>query len=207
MSSNVNKMHIFFTHRVLVPVGLADESGLVPSFDRRPRELVAGLLEPDPVPRALHLVGVDPLAQFEPRRVHGVDVLQRVAELVHLGPVPDAPAEPVPVPVGAKAVVLRPHERILGRAGPGPERVLGGPERVVGLVEVPKGGDPGRGLGPPRGGGLGDGPPYEGVLGGGRVTGEAWLSEGVIVPALVVAREPEVVLRPLSAPIPAGARP
>ena len=72
---------------VLVPVGLADEPGVVPALDGRPGELVAVVFEPDPVPRALDFFGVDPRAQLEAGGVDGVDVVQRVAELVHVGPV------------------------------------------------------------------------------------------------------------------------
>lgn len=76
-----------------MPVSLANESRVVPPLDGAPGELVAAVAKPHPVAGALQLVRVLRLPQLETRRVHGEDVSQGVAELVHLGSVPPAPYE------------------------------------------------------------------------------------------------------------------
>ena len=135
--------------------GLADSPCPVPRLEGTPGELVAGLSESVPVPRAPHLPGVDAVAELEPRRVHGVDLLQRVPELVHLRAVPHRPAAAAaarlqsaarPPPVSAAE---RGRLRPLGAA----LVVLEGVEVL--LLRAPVSSEPGRG--PPGGRGAGGG--------------------------------------------------
>jgi hypothetical protein len=81
---------IFKNYLILVPVSLTDQSGVVPSFNRAPGKFVAAVAKPHPVSGTLKLVRVLRLAQLETRRVHGVDVAEGIAELVHLRTIPAA---------------------------------------------------------------------------------------------------------------------
>lgn len=113
-----------------MPVSLALQPGVVPPLDGTPRELVAALREPLPVSRAPDLVGVDSLTQLEAGRIHGMDVFQGVAELIHLRPVPDQgwPAASPP-PAGSAEGIGR----------PAPVTVLAVLEVVVAVLVVAEG--------------------------------------------------------------------
>ena len=68
-------------------VGLTDQSGVVPSLDGGPGELVALVQETDPVPGTLDLLVHHAGAQLQSRGVDVVDVPQRIPELIHVGSV------------------------------------------------------------------------------------------------------------------------
>jgi len=78
-------MTYWLANLILMPVSLTDHSSVIPSLDRTPGELETTRPVSNPVPRTLQLLVVRTLAKLEPGRVHGVDVIQGVAELVDLG--------------------------------------------------------------------------------------------------------------------------
>jgi len=65
-------------------VSLADQSGVVPTLDRAPGELVTAVAVTDPVSRTAELLGVGAFAELEASRVDRVNVPQGVSEFVHL---------------------------------------------------------------------------------------------------------------------------
>ena len=60
------------------------KSGISPSFDGTPGELVTTVSKLIPIPGTLDFLGIDSLSQFESGGVDRVDFFQRISELVDL---------------------------------------------------------------------------------------------------------------------------